>query len=154
VAEILAKGQVASQVLGAVNASPSQQQVRQFTFNATVGSNGQVQVTPQSPQGPQQQQAGQVGVNANSPEHTAFVGQIIGTKCSMCHGGGATKGSFNMQNWQAFDENVWRDKVIARVTCAEPAKRMPLANDGGPGQSLTVDEIVALSCWKARPANR
>lgn len=127
VAKITAAGQVATAAIAAASSKPSSVQ-REFTFKAQVSPDGTVNVAPE-------QNATvrvQGGLTAES---------VIAQKCANCHSGEDPDGGLDLT--KPVDAGVL-SRVLARVTTADPAKRMPKGHDGKPGEALKIDEMAAL----------
>jgi len=58
-------------------------------------------------------------------------------QCGSCHLGDKVKGGFHLESMRDMPIAERRDRVWARLTHKDPAKRMPQGKDGGPGQPLT-----------------
>jgi len=64
----------------------------------------------------------------------------------VCHSGDNLQGELDITKYLSFDEAT-RNKVKARLTHPDPAKRMPLKRtpDGfAPGEPLSFDELVTF----------
>lgn len=61
--------------------------------------------------------------------------EVLESKCSACHSGANPKGGFTVE--KQLDAASW-DRVVARITTADPSKRMPK------GDTLNVQEFRAL----------
>lgn len=128
VAEILAKGQAAAQILNALK-GPSSTNLQGFAFK--VDSNGTIQKVD----------------NGVAPLDKTVVAQqaaiIINTKCVSCHNPSNKKGGLDMTQYNSFSPED-KQVVWARITTDDQNKMMPRNPSGGPGQKLTSDELRIL----------
>ena len=124
VAEILAKGQVAAQVIQALQ---SGNEVKGVSF--TITSGGKIQQ--------------QVDSNAVDPkERQALLGQfeqLVGAKCASCHSNGTKKGGLDLSGYLTFSQ-AQKQAVWDRITTTDQARMMPRDPSGGPGIALTAQE--------------
>lgn len=123
IAKLQIKGQIITTALAALaDTSASSEQQATFTQNihteasASVGSSG--------------------GDTALAQRVT----NLVNAKCVSCHGPSRQAGNLDLSNLA----NVDGAKVLARVTSADPTKRMPLAAGDGPGTPLSVQELSTL----------
>lgn len=132
VAEIIAKGQMAAQVLNALAAAPSAE-VRGYSFKVTQGKIERVEdpkvVTPDQKAALKEQ-----------------FGQLASAKCYSCHNDKNAQGKSAMfpEGFKIADYFLLtveqKNRVWEVLGSEDPKKRMPLAEGGGPGVPLTVDE--------------
>lgn len=123
VAEILAKGQQAQQILDALRAAPSTE---------TKGFNFKI-----SPVGIQAVDAG-VDPTVKQKLSTDFTA-LINNKCAKCHSGDNVKANFDITKWSSFSPDD-RNKIMDRLTTDDPKKLMPRGDDGV-GHRLLGDEL-------------
>lgn len=129
-AEILAKGQVATQVIQAL-AAPSTLQTSSFKFSI-------------SPTGMIQRDDSGVDQPTKTAIDVAWQ-QVAGQRCAACHDpakvqGGKPKGGFDITKYPAMTIEE-KNAVWGAITNQDAKKRMPLAADGGPGVPLTQEEL-------------
>jgi len=72
--------------------------------------------------------------------------EIIKQLCVNCHDAKHSKRGdlSDFESWTPTERKKRRLKIIAAITNADPAKRMPLAKDGSPGAPLTPQMIEAI----------
>ena len=123
VAEILAKGQQAQQILDALRAAPSTE-TKGFNFKITpVG----IQAVPEN-----------VDPAVKQKLSTDF-NTLVVAKCANCHSGNGPKGGFDITKWAAFDAEM-KQKVLDRLTSPDPKVMMPRGADGA-GVRLSNEEL-------------
>lgn len=72
---------------------------------------------------------------------------VIANRCTSCHNEKESQGGLNMQNFFNFDAAT-KAAVRKAITESDPAKRMPLAREGGgfgPGTPLEFSELVMFA---------
>lgn len=135
VAEILAKGQMAQQILNSLAAAPSAE-VRGYSFRIEQGKIQRIEDPKQVT--PDQKEA-----------LKAKLEQVAEAKCVSCHGdkdakgGGLFPGGFKIADYFRLT-NEQKNRVWEVISTPDPAKRMPLRPNGGPGEPLTVEEQRAF----------
>lgn len=125
VAEIIVKGQMAMQILNALNA-PSTVETRGFSFK--VEPNGNVQRQEQN-------------VSPETKNELMRLWKInADARCAECHSGKTVKGGFNLADYPRYDP-AQKQAVWLRLTTTDPDKVMPRLKDGTPGRRLTPEEL-------------
>lgn len=118
VAEIQAQGQAAAAALLATKPNPSSVVGRQY--NVTNNSEARA--------------------SAVGPPSAVDVSSVVTTKCISCHNPAKASGGLDLSDLSKVDAR----KVKARIVHHDPLKRMPLAEGGGPGVPLPLEEIDAF----------
>ena len=103
----------------------------QQQYSVTRG-NGQTVVTP-DPANPEPQ----VGDNLTQ------IQTLFANKCIACHNPNKKNGGLDLSDIRQLNEKQC-DKILERVTSCDPAKRMPLREDGGEGVPLLFSEVKLL----------
>jgi len=126
-AQILAKGQTAEQILRALN-GPN-------TVQTNVNVQGHVPLPPaQKPQEqPQQPKAG----GSSSVE---ALQSLIGDRCAACHSGARKEGGIDLANYLQFSR-AQKEKVWESLLTNDARKRMPRTETGAAGTPLTPAEM-------------
>lgn len=128
VAEIIAKGQAASQfadkIFQMLEPNATQVQTQSYTFKV----------------GPDQRGGLAVEQVDGVPAEFKIV---AAAKCASCHNAKSPAGGFNVWDFPRLDDRA-ATVVFERIFDADPNRRMPRANGGGPGESLTADETRAF----------
>lgn len=86
------------------------------------------------------QASASASVGSSDNQLATKVTQLVTQKCVGCHGPTRQAGNLDLSNLA----NVDGAKVLARVTSADPTKRMPLAAGDTPGTPLSVGELSTL----------
>lgn len=129
VAEILAKGQMAQQILQVLEAAPSET-VRGFTFKFNErGVFERVESAAVDPK-----------VKADLYDQFSIVAE---SRCASCHSGAAKKGGFDVYSYPTMSPEA-KQKVWMRLTSDNENLVMPRDPKGGPGKRLTADEFRAF----------
>jgi hypothetical protein len=136
VAEVLARGQVATAVLNAAAGQPAQPLSRQITLQMSQDASGNWQVGQAGAQG----QAGVPGQPPGPPgapgdARLAFLQvaqQSANQSCVSCHRGPEAKGGLDLTNLAQVPEEKWNGAggIIDRLTTSDPAQLMPRGGDG------------------------
>jgi hypothetical protein len=129
VAQVIAKGKVLEQVLKSLDTKNSTVNTQVYSYKATVGKDGKVQVENQ-PNAP--------GVGDTRKQFEA----LAVAKCASCHTGADAKGKFDVTQYPAMTPGQ-KLHVLERLTTQDATKVMP--RDAGdalkPGVRLTDAEI-------------
>lgn len=128
VAEIIAKGQMAQQILQALeSAPPAVTKGFSFRFNERgVFEKTEVGVSPEVKEGLSEQFA-----------------QVARNRCASCHSGSTRKGGFDVFEYPTMTAEA-KQRVWMRLVSDDQNAMMPRGLDGGPGKRLTPDEFRAF----------
>lgn len=127
VAEILARGQMAHQVLQALQA-PGESKGFQFRFK----SGGQVERISEP----------NVDPEVTRTNGAAFA-SVFASKCAACHTGKDAKGKFTAEAYLAAPLDI-KQRVWGLLTTDDDKVRMPRNPDGTPGKRLSPEEFRAF----------
>lgn len=146
VAEILAKGQAAQEVLRAMDGSSAKIETKTYSFKVVPGPDGKPQMQKVNGDAPQQMQR----VNGDQPQpqiqpqngqDTSQLWQAAAkNRCASCHGGAKKEGGFDISLYPTMTPEQ-KLKVVSRILTTEEAKRMPRNPDGTPSSRLPIEEI-------------
>ncbi len=123
VAEIMAK----TELLRAAEPKDAPRRIQSFTFRASTGNDGRLQV---------EQVQGQ-------STNTDGLFAVLQNRCVSCHGGTKTEGNVDMRGYLNFSKDQQR-RVIELVTSPDPSQRMPKGSDGSAGEALSLDEVIEI----------
>lgn len=118
VAEILAKGQVAREVISALTSSD----FKSFSFKI-------------SPVGMIEKDDSKVDAGTKAVLRQQW-GDLAAAKCASCHSGNKTEGKFDIGNYLSMSQQEKQDRVWSRLTTDDPTRRMPKD-----GPKLTSEEL-------------
>lgn len=125
VAEILAKGQMAQQILNSLTAAP-QAEVRGYSFRV---EKGRIERTEDP--------------KVVTPDQKAALKekfeQLASARCYDCHNDKDPKGGFKIADYYTLSMEQ-KNKVWEVISTPDDKKMMPRSKDGGPGKRLTPDE--------------
>ena len=127
VAEILARGAAARQVLEGTKTNEAKVLTRSFSTGP---------MPPASDPGP--------GLNPNAQAQPsggqAAWQRLASERCAGCHSGAMPEAKFDIARYPELPPEE-KARVWARLTATDASKRMPLGKDGRPGVALTADEM-------------
>lgn len=123
IAKLQIKGQIITQALAALADTSTTAEQTQATFTQNIHTEASASV-------------GTSGDNALAQRVT----NLVQAKCVSCHGPSRQAGGLDLSNLASVDGA----KVLARVTSADPTKRMPLGEGDVPGTPLSVGELSTL----------
>lgn len=124
VAEIIAKGQMAQQIVAALQAGPASE-VKGFSFKVT----------------PAGIQRSEDGVTAEAKTSLLEKWKALATeRCSACHNAEVKKGNFDIAVYPSLTPDI-KQKIWSVLTTPDDKTVMPRAQDGGPGKRLTPEEL-------------
>jgi mono/diheme cytochrome c family protein len=127
--EIEAKGRAAAAALEASRAADRATLLRQFWATGSAppaAGGGAAAATNTRP-------------DVNDP--VAAMQQIIAQKCLKCHAGAGSSGGLDLSDVYQLDARALKS-TLERIISPNPALRMPLADDRGPGEPLTAAETA------------
>lgn len=130
VAEILAKGQMAQQVLQALETAPTGvTKAFSFKFN----ERGVFEKTEAAS-----------GVNPKLREELSEqFSAVASARCASCHSGATRKGGFDVYSYPSMSAEE-KQRVWMRLATENEATVMPRTGDGRPGKRLTLEEFRAF----------
>lgn len=132
VAEVLARGQVASAVLNAAAGQPAQPLNRTISLQFQQDATGNWQVAQQGATA----QGGQpTGPAPQSDPRLAFLQvaqQSANQSCLKCHQGADAKGGLDLSNLAKLADGDWNGQggIVDRLTTTDPNQLMPRGGDG------------------------
>jgi mono/diheme cytochrome c family protein len=91
-------------------------------------------VGPQSPPAPPQPSSSPILDEPTAKDSLNDLASLVQVKCFSCHGGKTTEAGLNLGDLTKLDEPAVA-KILARITSANPEKRMP------PGKPLSTEEL-------------
>lgn len=128
IAKLQIKGQIITSALNALADTSATSEQTQATFTQNIQASASVGGA-----------SARDHVVANSAVAQRTV-ELVNAKCIACHGPSRQAGGLDLSNLA----NVDGQKVLARVTSADPTKRMPLGEGDVPGTPLRVQELSIL----------
>lgn len=108
------------------------------TYRVEQGS-GKTEIIPDTPAPP----APGNGADNNSSNNLQKIQALFTAKCTACHSAAKKQGGLDLSSVTALTPTQV-DRILERVSHADPAKRMPLAADGKPGEPLGLSELKLL----------
>lgn len=118
VAEILAKGQIAREVISALSSND----FKSFSFKI-------------SPVGQIEKDDSKVDAGTKAALRQQW-GDLAAAKCASCHSGSKTEGKFDLNSYLSMSQQEKQDRVWSRLTTDDPVRRMPKN-----GPKLTSEEL-------------
>ncbi len=137
VAEILAQGQVAAQVLKSLQ-TPQQNKIETKEFRFKVGGDGKIESLPET---------------LPAPKGDLFkTWQSQAQGCANCHFGKTLKGNFDISTWPSLSAQKKAEYAYGRLLTDDHSKLMtPTKTDTDPGKPLTEEDVLTI--WmRVRPS--
>ena len=123
IAEILAKKDLAGEIIRSLPTPQSRVETRQFQFGSAADTTARL--------------------TERMTNYDAF--QRVATKCASCHSNGVRKGGFNVWDYPRMTIEQ-KGKVLGLLLPnAAPEKAMPRGKDGGRGEPLTQEEFQVFA---------
>lgn len=132
VAEVLARGQVASAVLHAAAGQPAQPLSRTISLQFQQDATGNWQVAQQGTTAQGAMRAGPAPQNDPRLAFLQVAQQSANQSCVKCHQGPEAKGGLDLSNLAKLGDEAWHGQggIIDRLTTTDPNQLMPRGGDG------------------------